>query len=165
MSLTAARALQDLRPLYSAIIPWNCTSSRSSRCRPGVLSQQRLDPAERFLDQQHLVRIFAAETIGGIGQHGLDLAFGGQIPYPLKSWPLERRPAIACVFEDPLLGDFQIVTPRELATAPPSGSRSCAPRAAAPKRPVRRSLPSSCTVSFARAPARRSRPGTKMSYA
>jgi hypothetical protein len=41
----------------------------------------------------------------------LDLTFGGKISDPLKARSLERRTAIAFVFEDPLLRDLQTAAP------------------------------------------------------
>jgi hypothetical protein len=36
------------------------------------------------------------------------------IPHTLQAWPLQRRSAVAFIFEDPLFGDFQIVAFGEL---------------------------------------------------
>ncbi len=91
MPLTAARALQDLCPFVLGDHPLELHEQPILGTRAlGCLHKERLDPVpSELLDQQHLVRIFAAQTIGGIGEHGL--AFGGQIPYPLEPRPLERR--------------------------------------------------------------------------
>src|SRR6266852_1569209 len=42
------------------------------------------------------------------------LAFGGKVSYAFKARSLERRAAIAFVFEDPLLRNLQLVVLREL---------------------------------------------------
>src|SRR6266498_15270 len=116
VSLAAARALQDLRSLifsdhalelnqeliFCAVALWR-------------LHKHRLDSmASEFLDQQNLVRVLAAQAVWRIREHSLDLPFSGKVPHALQAWPLQRRSAIAFIFEDPLSGRLQIVAPGEL---------------------------------------------------
>src|SRR6202158_6346687 len=67
-----------------------------------------------FFDQQDLVSILAAQTIGCVDEHGLDLPFGGEVAHALKTRPLQRRSTIAVVFENPRRRHFQIERLRQL---------------------------------------------------
>ena len=116
MPLATARALQNLRPLVLGdhALELNqqlILGARALRC----LHKERLDPmASKFFDQQDLIGVFAAQSIRRIGEHDLNLTLGSKVPNPLKARPLECRAAIAFVFEDPLLRDFESVARREL---------------------------------------------------
>jgi hypothetical protein len=116
MSLTAPGTFQDLRPfifrdhalelnqelIFRAVAWWR-------------FHEQGVDSmAGQLLDQQNLVRVLAAQSVWRIREHNLDLSFGGEITHTLQAWPLQRRSAVAFIFEDPLLGDFQIVALGEL---------------------------------------------------
>src|SRR5207237_6213734 len=75
----------------------------------------RLDSmASEFLDQQILVRVLAAQAVWRICEHNLDLPFRGKVPHALQAWPLQRRSAIALIFEDPLSRHLQIAALGEL---------------------------------------------------
>src|SRR5260370_7166516 len=55
-----------------------------------------------------------AQAVRRIGEHNLDLPFGGKIAHALQARTLQDRSAIAFIFEDPLFGYFQIVALGEL---------------------------------------------------
>ena len=63
-----------------------------------------LDPVtSELFDQQDLVGVLPAQPIRTVHEHHLDVTGGRQVPHPFQSRPFQRRPAIAVVFEDPLL--------------------------------------------------------------
>jgi hypothetical protein len=116
VSLTATRAFQDLRSfifrdhalelnqelIFRAVALWR-------------LHEHRLDPvASQFLDEQNLICVLAAQAVWRIREHNLDLPFGGEVAHALQARPLQRRSAIAFIFEDPLSGNLQIVALGEL---------------------------------------------------
>src|ERR1039458_2182692 len=64
------------------------------------------------------IEALRAETRQGFAELRLDfhteLSFGGKVPYMLKARSLQRRSAIAVIFEDPLFWDLQILILGEL---------------------------------------------------
>ena len=70
--------------------------------------------ASEFLDQQNLIRVLAAQAVWRIGEHNLDLPFGGQVPHALQARPLQCRSAIAFVQELPLGRDGPVLAGRML---------------------------------------------------
>src|SRR5204862_7573812 len=54
-------------------------------------------------------RVLATQSVWRIREHDLKLSFGGEITNTLQAWPLQRRSAVAFIFEHPLSGQFQIV--------------------------------------------------------
>ena len=58
--------------------------------------------------QQDLVGVLPTQPVRTMDEHHLDVAGGGQVAYLFQSRPFQSRPAIALVFEDPLLGHLQI---------------------------------------------------------
>src|SRR4051795_351010 len=111
MSLTAPGTFQDLcafifrdhalklnqELIFRAVALWRLHE-------PGLDSM-----AGELLDQQNLVRVLATQSVWRIREHNLDLSFGGEITHTLQAWPLQRRSAVAFIFEHPLSGHFQIV--------------------------------------------------------
>ena len=61
-----------------------------------------------LFDQQDLVGVLPTQPVRTMDEHHLDVAGGRQVAYLFQSGPFESRPAIALVFEDPLLGHLQI---------------------------------------------------------
>jgi hypothetical protein len=57
--------------------------------------------AREFLEEKDLIGVFAAQPVGRIHQHGLDLTFRREIAYPLEPGAYQRHTAITFVFEDP----------------------------------------------------------------
>ena len=116
VSLAAARSLQDLRSLIfrnHALELHQELIFRAVALRR--LHKQRLDSvAGELFDQQNLVRVLPAQAVWRVGEHNLDLSFGGEIAHALQARPLQRRSTIAFIFEDPLFGYFQIVALGEL---------------------------------------------------
>src|SRR4051812_6396820 len=111
MSLTAPGTFQDLcafifrdhalklnqELIFRAVALWRLHE-------PGLDSM-----AGGLLDQQNLVRVLATQSVWRIREHNLNLSFGGEITHTLQAWPLQRRSAVAFIFEHPLSGHFQIV--------------------------------------------------------
>src|SRR6516165_4472836 len=74
------------------------------------LHEQGFDSvAGELFDQQNLVSILSAQSVGRVRQHNLHLSFGGEIAHAFQTRALQRGSAIAFVFEDPLLGYLQLV--------------------------------------------------------
>ena len=49
------------------------------------------------------MRIFPAEPVGPVDQHGLHLALGNQVSQPLQARPAQGGSAVAFVLKDPTL--------------------------------------------------------------
>src|SRR5215469_9348647 len=74
------------------------------------LHEQGFDAvAGELFDQQNLVSILAAQSVGRVCQHNLDLSFGGEIAHAFQTRALQRGSAITFIFEDPLWGYLQLV--------------------------------------------------------
>ena len=74
-----------------------------------MTSRAGLDPVtSELFDQQDLVGVLPTQPIRTVHEHQLDVAGGCQVAHLFQSRPFESRPAIAVVFEDPLLGHLQI---------------------------------------------------------
>src|SRR5215469_7854655 len=116
MSLATTRALQDLGAfvfrnhalemnqelIFRAVALWR-------------LHEQGFDSmAGELFDQQNLVSILSAQSVRRVREHHLDLSFGGEIAHAFQTRALQRRSAIAFIFEDPLLGHLQLVVLGEL---------------------------------------------------
>src|SRR6516164_4515452 len=79
------------------------------------LHEQGFDSvAGELFDQQNLVSILSAQSVGRVCQHNLDLSFGGEIAHTFQTRALQRGSAIAFIFEDPLFGHLQLVVLGEL---------------------------------------------------
>jgi hypothetical protein len=78
MSLTAARSLQDLRPLIFGNHPLELHQQMIFRAVTlRRFTNSCLDSvASEFFDQQNLVGVLPAETVGCVRQYNLDLPFG-----------------------------------------------------------------------------------------
>ncbi len=114
--LPAARALEDLGPLvlgdhalklHEELIFGGGALWRIEKARFDTLSRE-------LFHQQDLVGILAAQAIGRVDEHGLNLPFGRQVAHALKPRPLKRRPTIAVVFENPGRRHFEIERLRQL---------------------------------------------------
>src|SRR5215469_1768857 len=116
VSLATPRALQDLGAfvfrnhalelnqelIFRAVAWWR-------------LHEQGFDSlAGELFDQQNLVSILSAQSIGRVREHNLDLSFGGEIAHAFQTWALQCGSAIAFIFEDPLFGYLQLVVLGEL---------------------------------------------------
>src|SRR5207302_2766903 len=86
MSLTAARAFQDLRSFIFSDHALELNQELILRAAAlWRLHEQGLDSvASEFLDQQNLVRILAAQAVWRIREHYLDLPFSGEVPHALQ---------------------------------------------------------------------------------
>src|SRR6516165_8692688 len=79
------------------------------------LHEQGFDSvAGELFDQQNLVSILSAQSVGRVRQHNLHLSFGGEIAHAFQTRALQRGSAIAFVFKDPLFGHLQLVVLGEL---------------------------------------------------
>ena len=67
-----------------------------------------------LFDQQDLVGVLPTQPVRTVHEHHLDVAGGRQVTHPLQPRPFESRPAIAVVFEDPLLRHLQLERRRPL---------------------------------------------------
>src|SRR6266446_948257 len=74
------------------------------RLDPRGMDEHHLDarPGE-LLEQQHLVRVLAAEPIGAVHKHGIDLSLGRQVAHALQPRPNEGRSTPAFILKDPAL--------------------------------------------------------------
>src|ERR1700756_3185065 len=104
VSLSPPRALGNLRPLVLCDHPLKLHQKlffwRGDLRR---LNKDALDSLPgKFLHQQDLVGILAAQSIGRIDQYGLDRSLTSQIPQPLQKRPHQNRSAVAFVLKDPL---------------------------------------------------------------
>src|SRR5215469_1642039 len=74
------------------------------------LHEQGFDSvAGELFDQQNLVSILSAQSVGRVREHNLHLSFGGEIPHVFQTRALQRGSAIPFIFEDPLFGHLQLV--------------------------------------------------------
>jgi hypothetical protein len=106
VSLTAARSFQDLRPLVFGDHALELNKKLILRAVAlRRFHKQRLDSmAGELLDQQNLVGVLPAQAVRRVREHDLELPFGAEVSHALQAGTLQRRPAIAFIFEDPLLG-------------------------------------------------------------
>src|SRR6266581_4862755 len=116
VTLPAARALEDLGPFVLGDHPLKLHKQLILRAYARRRVQKMCLHAltGQLFDQEDLVGVLATQAIRGIDEHGLDLSFGRQVAHPFQAWSLERRPAIALVFEDPGLRHLEIERPRQL---------------------------------------------------
>src|SRR5664280_1781473 len=104
MAFAAARTLQDLSAFVFSDHALELQQQLIlGRLRLWCFDEDRLHTmAQPFLGQQHLIGVLAAEPIGRQHQYRLDLAFGDEVTYALKTGSNQSRPAEALVLEDPL---------------------------------------------------------------
>ncbi len=165
MSLAAARAFEDLGTLvlgdHALKLHEELIFGRGALRRIEKTGGHTL--ASELLDQQDLVGILAAQTIGRVDEYGCESALRppgrARAPGPVvrASRRYSRRLRRSRRSAPPDRGS----SPTR--SAPSSGSRSCAPRAAAPTRPGRKSRPSACRRSLTGASSGRARAGTRIS--
>src|SRR5215469_11464891 len=116
MSLATTRALQDLcsfvfrnhaLELNQELIFWAVALGR--------LHEQGFDSvAGELFDQQNLVSILSAQSVGRAREHHLDLSFGGEITHAFQTRALQRGPPIAFTLDHTLGGHLPVVVLAEL---------------------------------------------------
>jgi len=115
MTLAAARAFEDLRPLVLRDHPLELHEELIlGGCAPRCVEKDRLHAlACELFDQQHLIGILATQAIRGVDEHRLQLSLGREVAHPFEAGPLECCSAKSFVFEDPGLRHLELARPRE----------------------------------------------------
>ena len=127
---------------YSAIMPWNCTSSASSGLSPrGPLTNTtRGAGLGELLDQQRLVGVLAGQPVRGVDQQHVHRDLADQVAQPLQRRADQARPGVPVVFEHPLLRHVQTQLLGVRAQRRGLRADRLVPPSAGPRRPGRRSL-------------------------
>jgi hypothetical protein len=116
MTLAAAAPFKDLRPLVfrDHALELHKQLVLCRRCLRRLQEDGVDTMAREFFDQKNLISVFAAQPVGRIHQHRLDLTLRREIAYPLEPGAYQGGTTITLVFEDPLCRDLIASAPREL---------------------------------------------------
>ena len=105
VALAAAGAFEDLRPFVLGDHPLELHQELVLRCgRRRCLEEHGLHTmAGEFFSQQHLIGILAAQPVGRVDQHRLDVTLGREVADPFQARPHQAGAAVARILEDPVL--------------------------------------------------------------